>query len=164
MSRTATANALLRRLLMLLFLLSALQAAFGASQLPGLSAAWFDARGEAVVFVPTWQIMWTHVFVAAALVAGFWIGPERWLDVPRSELRPDPRDGLLRLAAWLGIVTLLVLTALMQLVYDANRRPIPVVEPRGAGMLLGSYALFIAFWVWAWRRSRRAALRALGLE
>jgi hypothetical protein len=164
MSRAATANALLRRLLMLLFLLAAVQAAFGASQLPALSAAWFDLRGEPVLFLPTWQIMWTHVLLAGALVAAFWIGPERWVDVPRTERRPDPRDALLRLAAWLGILTLLALTALMQLVYDANRRPIPTLEPRVAGALVGGYGLFVAFWGWAWRRTRRSALQPGGLD
>jgi hypothetical protein len=162
MSRTATANALLRRLLMLLFLLATVQAAFGASQLPGLSAAWFDLRGQAVLFLPTRWIMWAHVSAAATLAAGFWFMPDRWIDVPRSDRRPDPRDSLLRLAAWLGILTLLVLAALMQLVYDANRQPIPTIRPGAVALLLGGYLLFVGFWAAAWRRVRTAALQTPG--
>lgn len=154
-------HGLLRRLLLLLFLLSAVQAALNASELPALSAAWFGLDGEARLYLPTWQIMWIHVGVAAALVAGFWLVPERWIDVPPSDRRPDPRAALLRLSVWFGIVTLLALTALMQLVYDANRQPIPALAIGRVGMLAAAYGLFAGVWGALWRRTRREALRAL---
>lgn len=155
------ASRLLRRLLLLLFVLAVVQAALNASRLPGLSAAWFDASGDARLYVETWRLMWVHALSAGVLAVVFWLGPPRWVDVPQSERRPDPRDGLLRMWIWLGILTLLVQTALMQLVYDANGRPIPHLAPGTALALLGSYALFVAFWTWGYRRARRAALDAL---
>jgi drug/metabolite transporter (DMT)-like permease len=102
--------------------------------------------------------MWAHAALAAVLVAVFWLGPPRWVDVPDSGRRPDPRDALLRLWTWLGILALLVLTAAMQLVYDANRRPIPELQAGAMVLLLASFAAFVAFWAWAYRRARRAAL------
>lgn len=150
---------LLRRLLLLLFVLAAVQAALHASRLPALSAAWFGASGAALLYLPTWQIMWLHAGLAAVLVAVFWLGPPRWVRVPDSGRRPDPRDALLRMWTWLGILALLVLTAAMELVYEANRRPIPAVRPGVLYGLLGSYAAFVAFWTWAYRRTRQAAGR-----
>jgi hypothetical protein len=148
---------LLRRLLLLLFVLAAVQAALNASRLPALSAAWFAPSGEGRFYVPTWQLMWAHAAAAGALVATFWLGPPRWVGLPDSERRPDPRDALLRLWTWLGILTLLVLTAAMELIYDANRRPIPHLRPAGLYGLLAAFAAFVAFWAWAYRRTRRAA-------
>jgi hypothetical protein len=160
-----SAFGLLRRLLLLLFLVASLQAAWNASQLPALSAIGFDLRvgadGEATFYLPTWQIMWLHVGAAAVLAAGFWLFPERWIDVPSSGRRPDPRDGLLRLATWLGIVTLLTLTALMQLVYDANRAAIPSLRVGAVAALLGAYVAFVAGWLWAWRHVRTRAFAVL---
>jgi hypothetical protein len=150
---------LLRRLLLLLFVLAAVQAALNASRLPALSAAWFAPSGEGRLYVPTWQLMWAHAAAAGALVATFWLGPPRWVDLPESERRPDPRDALLRLWTWLGILTLLVLTAAMELIYDANRRPIPTLRPAALYGLLAAFAAFVVFWAWAYRRTRRAAAR-----
>lgn len=152
---------LLRRLLLLLFLVASLQGAWNASQLPALSAVAFDlgpgGNGEATFYLPTWQIMWLHVGAAAVLAAAFWLFPERWVDVPATGRRPDPREGLLRLATWLGIVTLLTLTALMQLVYDANRAAIPTLRLGAVTALLGAYVAFVAGWAWAWRHVRARA-------
>ncbi len=151
---------LLRRLLLLLFVLAAVQAALNASRLPALSAAWFGLSGEALLYLPTWQVMWAHAGFAAVLVAVFWLGPPRWVRVPDSGRRPDPRDALLRLWTWLGILALLVATAAMQLVYDANRQPIPAVRPGVLYGLLAAYAAFVAFWTIAYRRARQAAAPA----
>jgi hypothetical protein len=147
---------LLRRLLLLLFVLAAVQAALNASRLPALSAAWFGPSGEALLYVPTWWLMWAHAAVAGLLVAAFWLGPPRWVRVPESGRRPDPRDALLRLWTWLGILALLVVTAAMQLVYDANRQPIPAIRPGVLYGLLAAYAAFVAFWTVAYRRTRKA--------
>ncbi len=150
-----------RRLLLLLFLVAALQAAYNASRLPALSAIGFEPTGEAAFYLPTWQIMWLHVGVAAAVAAFFWLVPDRWVDVPPSRLRPDPREGLLRLATWLGILTLLTLTALMQLVYDANLQAIPQLAVGAVALLLAAYATFVVLWAWAWRRVRARAFTTL---
>lgn len=159
-----SAFGLLRRLLLMLFLVAALQAAWNASQLPALSAVGFDGNGDGTWYLPTWQIMWLHVGAAAVLAAGFWIVPERWIDVPPSPRRPDPREGLLRLATWLGIVTLLTLGALMQLIYDANRPSIPRLPVGSALGLVGAWLAFVIGWTWAWRHVRARALAAAGCD
>jgi hypothetical protein len=53
-----------------------------------------------------------------------------------------------------------VLTAAMQLVYDANRQPIPEVRPAVLFGLAAAHAGFVMFWAWAYARTRRAALAA----
>jgi hypothetical protein len=159
-----SAYGLHRRLLLLLFLVASLQAAYNASRLPALSALGFDLTGEAAFYLPTWQIMWLHVGVAAVIAAFFWLVPDRWVDVPPSRLRPDPREGLLRLATWLGIVSLLTLTALMQLVYDANLQAIPQLATGTVTVLAVAYVAFVALWAYAWQRVRARAFVALAAE
>jgi hypothetical protein len=120
---------LLRRLLLLLLLLAVLQATLNVAQLPALSALWFDASGEALVYVPSVEIMWLHVALAGAHAAAFWLMP-------------------MRHAAWLGIITLVLLAALAQLVYDANRSIIPHLAIGRAAALLAGYAACLALFAW----------------
>lgn len=152
-----SADGLLRRLLLVLFLLSAVQAALNAAELPALSAAWFDRTGEALHYLETWRLMWVHVGIAAAIAAAFWVLPTRLVPHAEPARRPDPRAAALRRWHWLGILTLLALTALAQLVYDANRTAIPRLPLRSVLLLLGSYAAFVATWALVYARSRRAA-------
>jgi len=141
---------LLRRLLLLLLLLAVLQAALNVMQLPALSALWFDAAGAALVYVPSVELMWLHAGLASALAALFWLVPPR---LAGGEPGTAAHVAALRLAAWLGIITLLLLAALAQLVYDANRANIPRLAVGKAGALLASYAVFLVLIVWLRRRS-----------
>jgi len=145
---------LLRRLLLLLLLLAVLQAALNVTQLPALSALWFDAYGDALVYVPSAELMWLHAGLAAALTGLFWLVPLRL-----AGGEPDSAEHVtaLRHAAWLGIVTLLLLASLAQLVYDANRANIPRLAVGKAGALLASYVAFLALVVWLRRRSGPSA-------
>lgn len=154
-----SADGLLRRLLLVLFLLSAVQAALNAAALPALSAVWFDAAGEALHYGETWRFMWLHVGVAAGVAAAFWVLPHRLVAHPETARRPDPRAAALRRWHWLGIVTLLVLTATLQLVYDANRAAIPRLPMRTVGTLVGSYVAFVALWAWLYAREARERAR-----
>jgi membrane associated rhomboid family serine protease len=151
------ADRLLRRLLLLLFVLSAVQAALNAAELPALSALGFESSGEALYYLPTWQIMWLHVGASAALAAVFWVLPERW-PLPRDAgggLAPHARARQ-RLLVWLGILTLLLLTAAMQFVYDANRTAIPHLRWPPLLALAAAYLAFLGAWLALWRRSRGA--------
>lgn len=150
-----SADGLLRRLLLVLFLLSAVQAALNAAELPALSAVWFDRAGEALYYVETWRFMWVHVAIATALAAAFWVLPDRLVAHPDAPRRPDPRAAALRRWHWLGIVSLVVLTALAQLVYDANRAVIPRLPLARVGLLLAAYAAFVAAWALVYSRRRR---------
>jgi hypothetical protein len=141
---------LLRRLLLLLLLLAVLQAALNMAQLPALSALWFDASGAALVYVPSVELMWLHAGLAAALTAAFWLLPPR---LAGGEPGTAEYVATLRHAAWLGIITLLLLAALAQLVYDANRANIPHLAVGKAGALLASYAAFLALLAWLRRRA-----------
>ena len=140
---------LLRRLLLLLLLLAVLQAALNVAQLPALSALWFDAAGEALVYRPSTEIMWLHGGLAALLTAAFWLLPPR---LAAATPGTPAYLAALRHATWLGIVTLLLLAALAQLVYDANRSNIPQLAVGKAGALLASYAGFLALLTWLRRR------------
>ena len=149
-----TAGRLLRRLLLLLLLLAVLQAASNVAQLPVLSALWFDASGAALVYVPSVQLMWLHAGLAGALTAAFWFVPPR---LARGEPGTAEHVAALRHAAWLGIITLLLLAALAQLVYDANRANIPRLAVGKAYALLASYAAFVALIAWLRRRAAPSA-------
>jgi hypothetical protein len=146
---------LLRRLLLLLLLLEVLQAALNVAQLPALSALWFDAAGAALVYVPSVELMWLHAGLAAALAAGFWLLPLR---LAAGAPGTAGHVTALRHAAWAGIVTLTLLAALAQLVYDANRANIPQLPVGKAVALLASYAAFLA--LIGWLRRRNAPRRA----
>lgn len=152
-----SADGLLRRLLLVLFLLSAVQAALNAAALPALSAVWFDLAGEALHYAETWRLMWLHVGTAAAIAAAFWVLPHRLVPhAAEAGRRPDPRAGALRRWHWLGILTLVALTALAQLVYDANRAAIPRLGLRNVALLGGSYAALAVLWGVAYARARTA--------
>ena len=144
---------LLRRLLLLLLLLAVLQAAGNAAQLPVLSALWFDASGAALMYVPSVQIMWLHAGLAGLCTAAFWLLPPR---LARGAPGTAEYVSALRQSAWLGIITLLLLAALAQLVYDANRTNIPQLAVGKAGALLASYALFLALFAWLRRGTARS--------
>lgn len=149
-----SADGLLRRLLLMLCLLAAVQAALNAAQLPALSAVWFDRAGEALHYVETWRLMWWHVGTAAATTAAFWLLPRRLVPPADPGRRPDTRAAALRRWDWLGILTLVVLTAFAQLVYDANRTAIPQLALREAAFLFASYAAFVALWAVSYARAR----------
>lgn len=143
---------LLRRLLLLLLLLAVLQAALNVAQLPALSALWFDAAGAALVYVPSVELLWLHTGLAAALAGVFWLVPPR---LAAGEPGTPQHVAALHHAAWVGIITLLLLAALAQLVYDANRANIPRLAVGKACAVLASYALFLALLAWLRRRPAR---------
>ncbi|MFO0336267.1 MAG: hypothetical protein ACK53C_14845 [Pseudomonadota bacterium] len=172
-----TNDGLVRRLLLVALVLSIVQAAWHLVQLPALSAAWFDAAGEPRVFVPTQWLAWGHAGLACAVAAAAWLVPE--FGGPRQTAGPSQRPGVAGLAesatayaerrarerhvwrvTWLGLVTLLVLGAIAQLVYDANRTPIPRLDVEAVLWIGAGYGAFLL--LWALRGSREFGTTGAG--
>ena len=151
--------------LLTLALLGVLQAVFYYPQLPDTVASHFGANGEANGWSSK-QSFFVIYFFALALVVGIFLLlpalfrrlPASMINLPNKEywLAPERKEKTLLFLKdqmnRLGVATLSLLVATVQLAIRANLRPTKQMSVSTMWILLGAYAVYTGRWALSFHR------------